>query len=130
MFMSINYTTKSFSFACPSVIITDEDLAKINAEIQKIEAKAKANTIWRIDSNDILQAIYHNLEIQNANKKILKIVYSPLVYSKSKQYNTTASQLTLEFFKNKKLKKFKVERAEFPNYKCYNGYSSTKVIFS
>jgi hypothetical protein len=122
-------STKSFTFNVPAVKLTDQDFLKINEAIKTAELKASANIIGNIIQSNIDYAIYHNFTIANVGQKVSKIVMSPTVWSKSKQFNSTATQVILEFFKNGKLKKVTAERVNFSNQKCYSGYSSTKAIF-
>jgi hypothetical protein len=124
-----NYKIKTFSYEVPSVNLTEEDFNKIKKSIQKAEVNASANILCLPRKEFLQKIIFDNFEIKNYKQKIKKIVVSPKLYSKSKQWNTTATQLTLEFYKNGNLKKVEAERKSFPNYLCYSGYAKEEVLY-
>jgi len=116
----------------PTVLLSQEDIDKIYESIHKTEEKATTRLL-SIDSSSLIRAIDikigYTITIGKSKKLVKTILLGGQLYSKSKNYSTVGTLLTLNFYKNRKLKSFSVARASFSNLQCYKGFDPSKVIY-
>jgi len=122
-------TEKSITYFLPVIRLSTDDITKINDCIRTTESNARANLLYTITIDDLQKAVYESWEVRKHQNKIKSVSITPQVWSKSKQYTTTATQLTVHFYKNGKIKKIEAIRANIPNTLCYHGYQLSEAIF-